>query len=516
MLKPDDIIYDDKKREYKILKPIGKGGMGYILLVERSSDKQRFAVKTLSVFIEEDNDYKALLNEGKLAEGIRHKNVIQYEYFHNGGAYQKLPPYIIMELADENNLQDLINDHIKSKTLFNQKDLLNLYFKLIDGMEAINAVLVHRDIKPANILFKDNELKISDFGIAKIAGDPTRTKSFKGSGTISFFPPEAFLNKKNTIQMDIYSMGIVFYLLATLKHPYEIDMKMKNEDDWKNAHLYMLPAPMQNLNKSISPKIFTIIQKMIEKNPSKRFSNWGEIRTEIRSIDKLKGSVHSDIIEKMVAKNLEKNTKAKQIELESTKKQEDENQKKQMIIYQFMNDIIQPVESFIKEYNIINSAPDDRMSITKINSGSYPIKDKEYEIRIANSSYNVKINIHVIEGVDYLIKDLKDTFGDTHSKSIEPLLNRKKILAWGMVNENMGKGFNIVLVKSDTDEYGEWFILKNTHSALCQRLDGRPDPFPFDLNEIRKEICHITVMHIYNTQVLPFNPKIIIDFISDL
>lgn len=516
MLKPEDIIYDDKNEEYKILKPIGKGGMGYVLLVERISDKKQFAVKTLSVFIEGDGDYKALLNEGKLAEKITHKNVIKYEYFHNGEAFQNLPPYIIMDLAEESNLQDIINNHIKNGIFFEQDELLSFYFMLIDGMEVINSVLVHRDIKPSNILLKNGELKISDFGIAKIAGDPTRTKSFKGSGTLAFFPPEAFLNKENTVQMDIYSMGIVFYLLATLKHPYETEKDIENEDDWKNAHLYMLPGQPKDLNKPISPKVFKIIQKMIEKNPLKRFSSWNEIKLEMESIDKIKDGVYPDVIEKIIAKNLEKDTKIKQSELEATRKQEEKNQKQQMIIYQFLNDIIQPVEDFIKEYNSINSFSGDKMSILKNDKTSYPVKNDAYEIKTADFSNSLEINIHIVEDEDYYSSSTRDVFGDIYQQKNEPKISQNKILAWGVVETRNRQGFNLVLVKSDVSEYGEWFILENTHSGLAQRSDDRPDPFPFNLTEIRKEIHLIMAMHIYNTKVLPFDSKILIDFIADL
>lgn len=515
MLKPGDIIYDRKGEEYSIIEPIGRGGMGYVLLVEKVSDKKNFAVKTLAVFIEGDSDHKALLNEGRLAEKIKHKNVIRYKYFHDGEKYPNLPPYIIMEIANEGTLQDLINDRIRSNTTFAQEDLINLCLNLIDGMEAINSSLVHRDIKPANILFKNGNLKISDFGIAKIAGNPTRTKSFKGSGTISFFPPEAFLGKENSIQMDIYSMGIIFYLLATLKHPYEINGEITNEDDWKKAHLYTLAESPQKFNETLSPKISSIIQKMIEKSPSKRFSSWGDIRLEMESVDKLKNSVHSNIIEKMIVKNSEKAMKAKELEIESTRRKEAEDQKLQIIFYQFKNDIIRPIEDFIKEYNNINNNPDDKISIQEISSNSHLYEDKEYKINVNGSSWT-SICIHPINNMDSLWREEKNVFNDYYRKEDKPQIDQRKVLAWGIVKDNIGKGFNIILLESNNNEYGDWCILKNTHSFLTDKRDGRPDPFPFDLQEIKEEIYLIKTMHIYNTQVLQFEPGIIIEFISDL
>ena len=82
--------------------------------------------------------------------------------------------------------------------------------------------MIHRDIKPENILICDGICKITDFGLAKVASESTRTMSFKGYGTLQYIAPEAWKSEKNTIQMDIYSMGIVFYELALLDYPYDI------------------------------------------------------------------------------------------------------------------------------------------------------------------------------------------------------------------------------------------------------------------------------------------------------
>lgn len=515
MLKQDDIILDKDKREYKILDPIGNGGMGYVLLVERLTDQKRFAVKTLSVFVEDDGNYKALLNEGKLAEGIKHKNVIRYEYFHNGEEHPSLPPYIIMELADSATLRDLIDTHISSSTFFREEDLVSFFSGLIDGMEAINKVLVHRDVKPSNILFKDSVIKISDFGISKIAGDPTRSKSFKGSGTLPFLAPEAFLNLENSIKMDIYSMGIVFYLLATLKHPYEVQTRLINEEAWKNAHLYMVPAPGQDINKSISPKIFHVIQKMIEKNPAKRFSSWGDIRSEIGSVNTLKEVLHTEVIEKMILKNIQKTNEIQRIELESAKIAKEADQKNKIILYQFSNDIVQPIINFIEEYNKVNAAPEDQIQIRETQNETH-IKDKSFEIKTNSSSFRVEISIHIINDDDFITTNSRDVFGDMFIQRIEPTLNQKKVQAWGMIKEAHGRGYNLLLVESETNCYGDWCLLKNSHSALAQRHDSRPEPFPFNFNEIKTEIHHVNVMHIYNSAIIPFDPKIIIDFISEL
>lgn len=87
--------------------------------------------------------------------------------------------------------------------------------------------------------------KITDFGLAKIANGTTRTKTFKGWGSRLYMAPEAFSYTENTIQMDIYSMGIVFYQLATLKYPYT--PIPTSEEEAKNTHLIKAITPPTNL-----------------------------------------------------------------------------------------------------------------------------------------------------------------------------------------------------------------------------------------------------------------------------
>lgn len=521
VLKPGDKVYDGEKKEYEILEPIGIGGMGYVLKVKRIEDGQEFALKTLSLFMpsDSDGDYRALLNEGALAQSLNHENVIKYEYFHTGEEYPILPPYIIMELADELNLQDLINSKKESGIFFEQSELLKLFGMLISGMEAINsAPLIHRDIKPANLLIKNGVIKISDFGIAKIAGDPTRTKSFKGSGTFAFFPPEAFQNKPNTIQMDIYSMGVVFYQLATLTHPYDEKVrKISNEDDWKKAHMFDIPFPPQEINNSLSPKIYAIILKMLEKKPSNRYSAWNEIRNEFLTVGALADSVHSAAIEKMISKNLEKNAATRKAQLEAEQQQEAEKQKKDLIYYQFDSDIVKPVRDFISEFNRINTIPEDKIAISELRAmGQYPSSDKAYEIIGGGHKWTANLSIRIITDEDFSRYQVTDIFDEIRTKTQKPVIFDKEILAWGILKASDGRGFNIILSKSEDSDYGDWHLLENTHSGFARHNDGRPDPFPFTYLELRTEIYHINVTHIYHLSAQPLSIQKVIDFISDL
>ena len=88
------------------------------------------------------------------------------------------------------------SEKIEFKEKFIESELINIYSSLISGMKAINEKVIHRDIKPENILFRDDVLKIADFGLSKIIDEKTRTSSFKGWGTPKYIAPEAWVGKK--------------------------------------------------------------------------------------------------------------------------------------------------------------------------------------------------------------------------------------------------------------------------------------------------------------------------------
>lgn len=119
----------------------------------------------------------------------------------------------------DGTLTSLIENQKKTGVQFEKAFLLNVFAQLAEGMREISKFLVHRDIKPDNILICNGKMKISDFGLSKLAGENTRTLTFKGYGSTKYVAPEAWNNDKNTIQMDIYSMGIVFYELAFYLFP---------------------------------------------------------------------------------------------------------------------------------------------------------------------------------------------------------------------------------------------------------------------------------------------------------
>lgn len=490
----DKINFQDK--EYVITKFLGQGGMGQVFLIENIDDGLKFALKSLQYFLPDDSNYRSIFNEWEQAQTIKHKNVINYHGFHDGLSVPKTP-YLVMELANNGSLEVFLKTRT---TLLSEDECLNIFHQIIDGMEAVNNTLVHRDIKPDNIFINDGVFKIADFGLAKIAQDKTRSKTFKGWGTEPYIAPEAYRSEKNTIQMDMYSIGHVFYQIAALKHAFGY------QNDWEQAHLTAVPTSLSSINTSISPKVSAVINKLIAKKPSNRYQSWDEVRQDLVRSTQNTGankSIINSILQKKVSMDLSK-------ERELVKKQSKEKEirrKLDILNFEFDNEIILPISNFINEFNVVS----DNNSVMRMNKQS---TNERVSYQISFDRRVVDIWFKYINESDTYEYYGNDMWGERVLHKIQPTLKKKPVLAWGGLESKDGNGFNIVLIASNQDEYGEWYILKNKTSGLGARNECRPTPFAFSHNELLKEIHTVDALHIYSTTVKKLDIDEILQFIS--
>jgi len=511
-----DIVYDEKKEEYKITEYIGSGGFGYVYKIRKKIDNSIWALKTIHPIVNDKQDIKAILNEGRHALNIKNENVIHYIYFHDGSKYNNLPPYIIMEYANGGNLNDLMNTNKGSQKYIENSVLISMFRQLINGMKAINKFLVHRDITPGNILLHNNKLKITDFGLSKIVNQSTRSSTFKGCGTYGYMSPEAWENKKNTIQMDIYSLGIIFYQLATFTYPYEINDTGDKFENYREAHMTKNPTRPEHYNSKISINLSQIIMKMLEKLVSERFNNWEKIEELLEIENYEKGISEDKDMEELVKKMIKSDEKSRTKKLEENKREIKKREFLKRVKYQIDKSIINPLKEKINKLNKLYHNRE-----IKFSEKNYGLKTFVYKIKIVSGK---DIQIHIEGLYDYKFEyqvspeSLIDIPFPTKENLIRkevPKLEDRNILAWGVFKTSKGKGFNLFLVEKEDDIYGEWLILENRNNALSRRK-RLPEPFPFEMQEFQEELPHINAMHVYNSKIIGFNIKYIIDFFDEL
>lgn len=477
------VVFDDKGNEYILEDKLGQGGFGYVYKAKRKEDNCIFAIKVSLPSFNSEDDKISFQNEITTALKVQGENVIKYEYVHNGDEFENLPPYIIMEYAEGGTLNSILKDEMDD---YYDNDTLTTYFlQLANGMKSVNNILVHRDIKPDNILICNGTFKITDFGLAKIASERTRTMTFKGSGTPPYMSPEAWdYSKKNTIQMDIYSMGIIFYQLATNTYPYQIEGNTL--EDLKNMHLYSTATSPERVNRSLSPALASLINKMIEKPTDKRFNTWNEI-IECLEKQSLKSSKHSSLINKAIsARNQEIETQKKQESLKLQKQQEEELFKKK-ILFKFKDAIVNPLEEFIEGFNDqfadepINGFFSDKYTNTNCFSYEIRISDKRFVKISMNYCIDCSESEEECDSYDYWYPQT-----DYNNRNDKLHYKGKDIWAFGTIKNHNDLGFNIILVDND-ELYGKWFIINNKNSGYSL-ITGqiKKEPFYWSLEEIQE------------------------------
>lgn len=501
MITTGSTIKDDSS-EYEVLNEVGSGGFGKVFKMRRKSDGNFFALKTIDTDFPNGTVLESFENEAKIALTISHQNVVKYIYYHNGKVHSGLPPYIIMEFIGGISLREFITQQANTNKLLSNDQLLAIFSQIIEGMSAINKKIIHRDIKPENLLYSEGHIKITDFGLAKISEDSTRTHSFKGSGTYPYMAPEAWSLKTNTINMDIYSVGLLFYELTTLKIPF-IEYNPSSYEDWKSAHLNKQLKNIRESNHGVSLPIESLIESMTKKNKNNRINNWESIKSHLTSSSEVQDL---DSIGEIISEKIKRDREIEIKEIERQKILRMKKEKEELVEFQFKESIIDVIDVQIKT---INSGLIDKNYIKSRSNGlSYDL--------IIGMKNPITIKCKPIYEEEFYRDIEREWLGRTIRKEelLLPQFKDKEIICWGEINSDSGIGFNLLLVKEEsTDIYGKWLLLTNTNNALVTK-PRMPEPFALNSTELERKLKVLNALDIYDTKVEDFKIDPILELIK--
>lgn len=505
VIMPGTTVFGPTDSEYEVLDFIGSGNFGMVHKVGQRGTKQVLAMKTVASQFTDQSALKAFINEGNLAVGIRHQNVIEYLFFHDGLKHPALPPYILMEYADGGTLQDQLETARQNNEHFSSTELLEIFKQLAVGMKAINAKLVHRDIKPDNILVSKGVLKISDFGLSKVVTEATRKSTFKGFGCMAYMAPEAWRFEKNTPQLDIYAMGMVFYELATLRHPFNIPNP--DQKAWMEAHLYEpVPTP-DKFNHALPAKLGQIILKMVEKDPRKRFGDWDGIQ-ELLSNGVPPSVSSNSLIDGMLKRRLEQDSAAQAFEAKERQKKDEKAQFCKLVLSQATATLVAPLAELVDQFNREYSGQKASLAADDANATRFRCAILFPSARSVTIEFRVLLDEHFIREIPSNFQ-----YRSPRRKVCIPTFQGRRVQGWGIVQSSDGRGFNVVLVDRTGEVYGEFLLLANSMGFPSQAKE-RPNPFAFAFNEIEHEFALIDATHIYSTKVEPFDANYLREFVA--
>ncbi len=500
------VVYDDKGKKYKVENMISRGGFSSVYKIMEEETRKYYALKTFSGDFENKIELESFKNEMSKAIQIESENVVKYLFFNDGEVFPELQPYIIMEYCDGGTLEEYIRKIKESGKNIENVELKNIFLQLIRGMKSINSKIVHRDIKLKNIMIHEGIIKIGDFGISKDILESTRTKTFKGCKSVEYFAPEGWRGEKNTIKMDMYSMGIVFYQIATLLN-YPYNMTKYTEEDFRSAHLYGNVISLKQYNKNIEYSIETTILKMLEKNPENRFGDWEEIESKILVE---KASENSKILDEILKRRISVDEEKRKREIEETKRRENINERKKRINYSIYENIYKPIKELIDGFNMQYASGNIRISDYSVNSETI---SNIYVNTISGKRVEIKIQSIIDQK---FTQEYQDPFyGEYYEQEYRPELKNREILAWGSVNYANKLSYNLILITDTENIYGKWYQIKNRESAFYENT-RETEVFAYDFDEIEEGIKYINAINQYKSTLEEYNAEEMLKNIGEI
>jgi non-specific serine/threonine protein kinase len=257
---------------YKILEKLGEGGMGVVYKAEDTKLKRTVALKFLPPHLTtKETDKARFLQEAQTAAALNHNNICTIYEIHDEGE----SPFIAMEYVEGKTLKDIVG--ATGRSPLQMQDIIQYTIQIAEALKAAHAKgIIHRDIKSENIMVTETgQVKVMDFGLARMRGSVKLTKSGSTKGTAAYMSPEQFQKADVDHRTDIWSFGVVLYEMLTDRLPFE--------GEYEAAVMYSVlnEKPCLQFKDSIPENIRNVVEKALEKKPDDR---WQTVQDILRDL----------------------------------------------------------------------------------------------------------------------------------------------------------------------------------------------------------------------------------------
>lgn len=265
---------------YRILGPLGEGGMGRVYLAEDTRLHRKVAIKVLSAVSAEDPVRLARLHrEATSLAALNHPNIVT---IHAVEEWQGTP-FLAMELVEGRTLEDAI-----PAAGFDLDAFFEIALPLIDATAAAHDCgVLHRDLKPRNVMVdRHSRVKVLDFGVAKSMSDATEgekaaeplTEDGMVLGTVPYMAPEQLRGEPMDVRSDIFSLGVTLYQMLSGARPF------RGESRAELTSAILRDDPPDFLRPDLPKRLVAIVRRALAKDPSRRYQTAADLHIDLEDL----------------------------------------------------------------------------------------------------------------------------------------------------------------------------------------------------------------------------------------
>jgi len=254
--------------------------MGVVYKAQDVNLDRFVALKFLPAHISQSEEEKSrFIQEAKSASALNHPNVCTIYGIDEFNGQQ----FIEMELVDGGTLRDKVISGNASKTSsLSIKQVVEYAIQISEALqEAHGKGIIHRDIKAENIMVNSkNQIKVMDFGLAKLKGSLKLTRTSSTIGTLAYMSPEQIQGKEADVRSDIFSFGVVLFEMITGNTPF----RGEHEAAIMYSILNEEPDDVSHYRDEVPAELVHIVNKTLEKDPEDRYQSMSEIIVDLRRL----------------------------------------------------------------------------------------------------------------------------------------------------------------------------------------------------------------------------------------
>jgi tetratricopeptide (TPR) repeat protein len=260
---------------YRIIEKLGEGGMGVVYKAEDLKLDRFVALKFLPRQLSADHETKArFIHEAKSASSLDHPNICA---IHEIDETPDGQTFIVMPCYEGETLREKIK-----KGPLGVDETIDIVIQVGLGLaKAHEKGIVHRDIKPGNILVTtDGQVKLVDFGVAKLAGQTALTKTGARVGTVGYMSPEQVLGETLDARSDVFSLGVVMYELLTGRLPF----RGEHEAAILYSIIHEAPQPLSKHRSDVPEAVAETVERALAKDVAERYADAGELVRDLEAV----------------------------------------------------------------------------------------------------------------------------------------------------------------------------------------------------------------------------------------